>query len=100
MNKLKEYSYEDKKYWLNQRVGSGGLKVLEIYGAFPCNSDFVHPVHVPDDVRWARFRMESAVRLVGFFVDEDSARLKGLSTDIFYIVFLDKNHCFYKMESK
>ena len=84
----------------NQRVGSGGLKVLEIYGAFPCNSDFVHPVHVPDDVRWARFRMESAVRLVGFFVDEDSARLKGLSTDIFYIVFLDKNHCFYKMESK
>ena len=100
LNKLKEYSYEDKKYWLNQRVGSGGLKVLEIYGAFPCNSDFVHPVHVPDDVRWARFRMESAVRLVGFFVDEDSARLKGLSTDIFYIVFLDKNHCFYKMESK
>ena len=43
LNKLKEYSKENKQYWLNQRTGSGGLKVLEIYGTFPRNSDFTHP---------------------------------------------------------
>lgn len=99
-NKLRDYSREDKKYWLSQRVGGGSLKILAIYGAFPRNSDFTHPAHVPDNVKWARFRMESAVRLVGFFVNEDDAKSKSLSTDIFYIVFLDKNHRFYKMETK
>ena len=44
--------------------------------------------------------MESAMRLVGFFVSEDSAENQSLSTDVFYIVFLDKDHRFYKMESK
>lgn len=99
LNKLRDYSREDKKYWLNQRVGGGGLKILEIYGAFPRNSDFIYPVHVPDNVKWARFRMESAVRLVGFFIDEADAKSKGLSTDIFFVVFLDKDHRFYKMEA-
>ena len=100
LNKLRDYSREDKKYWLNQRIGGGGLKILEIYGNFPRNSDFTCPYHVPENVKWARFRMEGAVRLVGFFVDENEAAKFCLSTDIFYIVFLDKNHCFYKMEIK
>ena len=91
---------KEKKYWLNQRVGGGGLKILEIYGEFPRNTDFKYPKHVPNGVRWARFRMESAMRLVGFFVSEDSAENQSLSTDVFYIVFLDKDHRFYKMESK
>lgn len=100
LNKLRDYSREDKKYWLNQRVGGGGLKILQVYGAFPRNSDFAYPSHVPENVKWARFRMEGAVRLVGFFVDENAAAKFCLSTDIFYIVFLDKNHRFYKMEDK
>ena len=98
LEKLRDYSREDKKYWLNQRVGSGGLKLLEIYGQFPSNTDFKYPQHVPDNVSWARFRLESSVRLVGFFVNEDDAKKYCLSTDIFYIVFLDKDHRFYKME--
>lgn len=100
LNKLRDYSREDKKYWLNQRVGGGGLKILEIYGTFPRNSDFTHPGHVPENVKRARFRMEGEVRLIGFFIDKADAKSKGLSTDIFYIVFLDKNHRFYKMETK
>ena len=76
------------------------VKILEIYGEFPRNTDFKYPKHVPNGVRWARFRMESAMRLVGFFVSEDSAENQSLSTDVFYIVFLDKDHRFYKMESK
>lgn len=100
LEKLRDYSRESKRHWLHQRVGSGGLKLLEIYGQFPRNTDFKYPVHVPEDVRWARFRMESAMRLVGFFVNEDDARNFNLSTDIFYIVFLDKDHRFYKLEKQ
>ena len=100
LNKLKEYSKENKQYWLNQRTGSGGLKVLEIYGTFPRNSDFTHPRHIPDNVKWARFRLESKVRLIGFFIDETESREKQLSTDIFYVVLLDKNHRFYLTEKE
>lgn len=100
LNKLRDYSREDRNYWRNQRVGAGGLKLLEIYGDFPRNTEFAYPVHVPSKVKWARFRMENKMRLVGFFVDEEDAKQKLLSTDIFYIVFLDKNHKFYKMEVK
>ena len=100
LDKLKEYSKENKQYWLNQRTGSGGLKVLEIYGTFPINSDFSKPIHVPDNVKWARFRLESKVRLIGFFIDETEAQEKQLSTDIFYVVFLDKNHRFYLTEKE
>lgn len=57
LEKLRDYSRESKVFWLNQRVGSGGLKVLEIYGGFPKNSDFEYPKHVPEKVRWARFRL-------------------------------------------
>lgn len=100
LDKLKEYSKENKQYWLGERVGSGGLTILEIYGTFPRNSDFTHPRHVPDNVKWARFRLESKVRLIGFFIDETEAREKQLSTDIFYVVFLDKNHRFYLLENE
>lgn len=100
LEKLRDYSRESKQYWLNQRVGGGGLKVLEIYGAFPRNTDFEYPRHVPSGVRWSRFRMESAMRLVGFFIDEEQSKEVNLSTDIFYIVFLDREHRFYKMEKK
>lgn len=100
LEKLRDYSRESKLFWLNQRVGSGGLKVLAIYGTFPRNSDFEYPKHVPEKVRWARFRMESAMRIVGFFIDEEQSKEVNLSTDIFYIVFLDREHRFYKMEKK
>ena len=100
LEKLRDYSRESKVFWLNQRIGGGGLKVLEIYGDFPKNSDFEYPKHVPEKVRWARFRMESAMRLVGFFVPEDAVTELKLSSDIFYIVFLDKAHRFYKMEKQ
>ena len=100
LEKLRDYSRESKQYWLNQRVGAGGMKILAVYGEFPTNTDFEYPKHVPEKVQWARFRMESAMRLVGFFVSEDVTKKLQLSSDIFYIVFLDKDHRFYKMEKK
>ena len=100
LNKLKEYSKESKQHWLGERVGSGGLTILAIYGTFPRNSAFTHPRNVPQTVKWARFRLKAKVRLIGFFIDETEAQEKQLSTDIFYIVFLDKDHRFYLMEDE
>lgn len=107
-DKLKDYSRESLDKWKNTPVGTGrkGGKgprrnVLEIYGDFPDKSDFVHPKSVPSDVLWARFRLEGAVRLIGFVLP---GNLKGKSdnqsnlfdTNTFYAVFLDKEHRFYK----
>ena len=100
LEKLRDYSRESKQYWLHQRSGGGGLKILEIYGEFPSNTDFEYPKHVPEKVRWARFRMENAMRLASFFISEDDVEKFNLSSDIFYIVFLDKDHRFYKMEKQ
>lgn len=101
LDKLKEYSKQTQLYWHNQRCGKGSLNVLEYYDFFPENTDFSYPKHVPDNVRWSRFRMESAMRLIGFFIYPEQARENPkLSEDTFYIVFLDKDHRFYKKESK
>jgi hypothetical protein len=69
--KLKEYGKHPIQYWLTQRCGAGGLKVLQIYGGFPSSSDFTKPKHVPTDVRWARFRLEGDMRLCGFLIPDD-----------------------------
>lgn len=86
-------------------MGGGGLKVLEYYGDFPDNSDFKHPKHVPADAHWARFRLGNKVRLVGFVISKDA--LKNMPEEeqekfchnTFYVVFLDKDHKFYKTET-
>lgn len=106
--KIKEYTSQPLKYWLNERVGSGGLSVLAYYDSFPKKSEFVHPPHVPHDVTWARFRLGNKVRLIGFVLPEDVCRSKSkVSTNgnfypydpnTFYVVFLDKNHKFYLTE--
>ena len=98
LEKLRAYTSATKVHWMNQRVGGGGLKVLEIYKDFPRKSDFTHPKFVPVDVHWARFRMESDMRLIGFFVPQDLAGPLGLDSNVFYIVFLDKDYKFYISE--
>ncbi|WP_025564784.1 hypothetical protein [Psychromonas sp. SP041] len=105
LHKFKEYTEQSLNYWKNQRTGGGGLKVLEYYGDFPNNSDFKHPKHVPADAHWARFRLGNKVRLVGFVISKSS--IKNLSDDAqkkydhntFYVVFLDRDHKFYKTEA-
>jgi hypothetical protein len=95
---------------LEQRVGRGGLTVLAYYDNFPSRSDFKHPPHVPHDVTWARFRLGSKVRLIGFVLSEDVCRAKSkvateghvypYDPNTFYVVFLDKDHKFYISEEK
>ncbi|NOJ08670.1 hypothetical protein [Vibrio splendidus] len=104
LDKFKEYTDQPLTYWQHQRVGGGGLKVLELYGDFPSKSDFEHPKHVPIDAYWARFRLGNKVRLIGFTISKEA--IKNLKADeqdkfchnTFYVVFLDKEHKFYKTE--
>lgn len=99
LHKLKEYSKESLPYWIAQRV-------LVVYGTFPKKSDFTHPKSVPFEAQWARFRLESAVRLVGFLIPGEFHQKEHPKTkcyfdkNTFYVVFLDQNHLFYKTEPK
>ncbi len=108
LNKIKDYTKEPLSFWLNERVGSGGLKVLAYYGSFPKKSDFSPPIHVPHDVSWSRFRLGSKVRLIGFVIPEklsnkvyvNESKRYYYDCNTFYVVFLDREHKFYKSEQK
>lgn len=96
LDKLKSYCGNTMEYWKKQRIGHGHSHVLEIYERFPFNSGFTHPKHVPADVQWGRWRLEYDMRLVGFTIGSETCTRLHISSNVFYIVFLDANHLFYK----
>jgi hypothetical protein len=98
LEKLKWYCSETMEHWKREPIGHGVSHVLEIYGKFPSKSDFKCPRHVPIDVTWGRFRLESDMRLAGFIIDSETCALKKIFPNVFYIVFLDAFHKFYKPE--
>lgn len=103
--KIKYYSGESLQFWKNQYLGGRYRhSVLEVYDRFPLKSDYIHPKNVPIEVRWARFRLEAKVRLVGFIVPEvyQNKEPAGYRFDsnTFYVVFLDWDHRFYKTSKK
>jgi len=53
-------------------------------GEFPPNSDFYHPKHIPNDIAWCSMHIQGKECVIGYFDD-----------NIFYIVFLDKDHRFW-----
>ena len=85
-NKLKFFSGKTKKSLLVDQT-------LVIYGVFPTNTKFKEPKYLVEyPILWARLRLTGRRRLIGFFVNN------GVLEDIFYIVFLDKNHEFYPVK--
>lgn len=102
MGKLKEFTRLSLSHWENEKIGKGkrGGKrqsCLEVYKDFPKKSAFVHPPHVPEDVWWARFRIDCDTRLVGFVIPNNlnNTIAKNYDSNTFYVVFLDENHQFY-----
>ncbi|MEY8214019.1 MAG: hypothetical protein RPR97_05980 [Colwellia sp.] len=104
MGKLKEFTRQPLSYWKNLKIGKGkrGGKgkrqsCLEVYKEFPKKSAFVHPAHVPEDVWWARFRIDYDTRLIGFVIPDNIECSKEVEYDrnTFYVVFLDEKHQFY-----
>lgn len=64
---------------------------IKIYGQFPPRSDFRHPPHIVPDVKWAVI-----MKLKG-----QKGRVAGhIIGNVFYIVFLDIDHLFYKMKDR
>ena len=64
---------------------------IKVYGDFPPRSDFRHPVHIASDVKWA----------VIMNVKGQKGRVAGhIIGNVFYIVFLDMDHLFYKMKKR
>lgn len=96
VDKLKWYSTETAMHWKSTRIGGGSNTVLSEYDSFPSRSEFHHPRFVPADVKWARFHMEGDMRLIGFLIDKKDGGNTSLNTDVFYVVFLDLYHKFYK----
>ena len=106
LSKLKEYSTKPLEYWQQQRVGGGGLKILAIYGGYPHKSCFLQPGHIPHQAQWARFRLGSKMRLIGFTLPAErhgtthAVTHERFDKNTFYVVFLDRDHQFYSTEKK
>ncbi len=64
-------------------------KIITLYHEFPPKSEFKHPKHIPIAVKWGTFHINGKIRVCGYLDD-----------NIFYIVFLDKEHQFWITEKK
>jgi len=102
LGKFKNYSEFSLAHWRRQKVGKYPLFV--VYDQFPTNTDFVKPQHIPHQALWSRFHLENKVRVIGFVIPDeyaDKAHPKTalrFDTNTFYIVYLDKEHKFYKTD--
>ena len=85
-NKLKDYS---GKTILELQKD----KTLEIYTEYPKGSKFTQPDFLASvNIKWGRLRITGRRRLIGFFTRAEM--LGTIEKNIFYVVFLDKNHDF------
>ena len=64
-------------------------KIITVYDSFPANTEFKHPKHIPEAVRWGTIHINGKIRICGY-----------LEENIFYIVFLDKDHQFWITKKK
>jgi hypothetical protein len=66
------------------------LKIYnDLNGSMPKGSEFKFPATIKEKPLWASLRLGGSKRIVGHITD-----------NIFYIVFLDKDHKFYPSEKK
>lgn len=72
-------------------IGQALQKKLITYypGGMPSHSKFEHPNHLPSDVKWCSMVVKGQPRVIGHIVE-----------NIFYIVFLDKDHDFWPTKKK
>jgi len=103
LEKIKNFSEKSLKDWEKTPTGSNGaLHILEIYTRFPDNTDFSEPSHIPVEAKWARFRIKQKVRLIGFVIPEGVKPHEEsevvFDSNTFYVVFLDRDHKFWKTE--
>lgn len=72
------------------RIEASQQQIIKVYGSFPPDSDFKVPAFIEGEVAWA------VIEDVG----GQKHRVAGYIQDnVFYIVFLDKDHKFWKMQN-
>jgi hypothetical protein len=81
LDKIREYS--------KKTIPEASQASFRIYGGFPPHSRFVHPKHIIPDAIWASMHIQGKECIAGHVID-----------NIFYVVFLDKEHHFWKTEKK
>jgi hypothetical protein len=66
--------------------------IIKVYNTFPPSdqTDFKHPKHIPNDAKWCSINVHGRVRIPGHIV----------KNHIINIVFLDKDHRFWKSKKK
>lgn len=66
-------------------------EIINVYTKvpFPPESGFYHPRHIPPDIKWASIHVKGKPCVIGYLDD-----------NIFYVVFLDKNHDFWVTRKK
>jgi hypothetical protein len=78
-----------KEFCKFSRVEAEQNKCLKVYGDFPINSVFKHPVYITEDAEWASLHIQGKERIAGHIID-----------NIFYVVFLDREHLFWPSAKK
>lgn len=81
LNTIRDYCMKP----LQENKGEG----FKVYGSFPPKTKFKHPKHVPKDVDWASLHINGRACLGGHVYE-----------NIFYVVFLDKDHGFWIVNKK
>lgn len=84
VNKLKAVSHITMAQATAQQIIKPYTKV-----SFPPDSAFVHPKHVLPDVTWCTMHIQGKECIIGHIED-----------NVFHIVFLDKEHEFWKTKKK
>lgn len=84
INRLREVCQLTVAQATNQQIIKPYTKV-----DFPPNSDFEHPKHIPLGITWCSMHIQGKECVIGYFEE-----------NIFYLVFLDKDHQFWKTEKK
>lgn len=89
---LLAYLFEKLEY-ISQKTMAEAIQegYIKVYDEFPPRSDFKHPKYIAPDVKWAVIMniKKQKIRVAGHIID-----------NVFYIVFLDKGHVFYKMKKR
>lgn len=73
------------------RIEATNQNIIKEYpkGIFPPKSDFTHPKHISKDIAWCTMHIQGKECVIGYFEE-----------NVFYIVFLDKDHRFWITEKK
>ena len=77
--------------------------ILEIYVKYPQDGGFKIPEALKTaEVKWARLRLTGRRRVIGILPrgSESYNKANGIGKNIFYVVFLDKEHEFAPYRKK